>query len=370
MRTGLWLCLWTVGCGGGKSDSAMTDPATDPEPTELVAFLSQAGPHSAGYRVTEVSYESTSGTRTVRLGVWYPSSDSTGDNPRYNNLVPTDNAFLNATLADGGPWPVHVYSHGHQGYAEASGFFMEHLASHGLVVAAPDHTGNTTLDGASRDTEIYYLRTEDISASIDALLGASDELSFLSGALDPADISASGHSFGGYTLHALAGASFDVDLMAQCLDGSDTSAYCSTMDASKAAHLQAGLGDPRIQSFVSMAPGDFRLFGASGLAQVDRPILHMTGELDPQTGGDSDDIWAALQGGDHRRVDIAGGGHQTFTDFSGVLETMDGLIAPETGFTIVNVYATAWPLHHAGRVDATELFDGTLTVAPEASVMR
>ena len=33
---------------------------------------------------------------------------------------------------------------------------MSFMASHGYVVAAPDHTGNTTFDGSSRDTSIYY----------------------------------------------------------------------------------------------------------------------------------------------------------------------------------------------------------------------
>ena len=369
MRAGL--CVLLVACAGDKAvDSAAGDSGDDAEITDLVAFLAAPGEYTAGYRVTEVAYDSSEGPRTMRFGVWYPTSDTAGENPRYNNLVPTDNALLDATLADGGPWPLHVYSHGHQGYAEASGFFMEHLASHGFVVAAPDHTGNTTLDGGDRDTEIYYLRTEDIGASIDAVLAADGELGFLAGAVDGDDISASGHSFGGYTLHALAGAVFDDDLMAQCLDGSDTSAYCSTMTDDMAAHLQGGLADPRIGSFVSMAPGDFRLFGADGLSQTDRPILHMTGDLDPQTGGDSDDIWAALQDGINRRVDIAGGGHQTFTDFSGTLETMDGLIDAETGFVIVNTYATGWLLHQSGRIDASELFDGTLTVDPAANLLQ
>ena len=69
-------------------------------------------------------------------------------------------------------------------------------------------------------------------------------------------------------------------------------------------------------------------------------------------------------------MDIRGGGHQTFTDFSGVLETMDGLIEPETGFTIVNGFAAAWALHHAGHVDATPLFDGRLSIDAAATLMQ
>ena len=355
-------------CGGGAKDSGAVGATETVEPVDLLTQLSEPGPYTAGYRVTEVTYDSSEGARSLRFAVWYPSDATEGDFPRYNNLIETDGAFADVDVSADGPFPVHVYSHGHQGYAEASGFWMEHLASHGFIVAAPDHTGNTTFDGSDRATEIYYLRSEDIGASIDAVSAASGPLAFLSGKVDPTGITASGHSFGGYTLHSLAGASYDPALIAQCLDGSDTTAYCSTMDESKAAVLEAGLSDPRIEAFVSMAPGDYRLFGADGFAAIDRPVLHMTGDLDPQTGGVAEDIWSGLAGSIHRRVDIAGGGHQTFTDFSGVLETFDGLIDAPAGFRIVNVYGLGWMRHQRGELDAAELFDGTLAVDPAVTL--
>ena len=365
MRNGLFSVGLLVGCSGAAKDSGA------PAPVDLLTQLESAGPYTVGYRVTELDYASSEGTRTLRLAVWYPSSDTEGEAPRYNGLLESEGALLDAALASGGPFPVHVYSHGHQGYAEASGFFMEHLASHGFVVAAPDHTGNTTFDGADRATEIYYLRSEDLGATLDALAAAQGDLGFLAGKVDTTSgVTASGHSFGGYTLHNLAGATFDAAVIAACLDGSDTSSFCSTMDDAKAATFAAGLADPRFEAFVSMAPGDFRLFGAEGMGTIDRPILHMTGDLDPQTGGDSEAIWGALAGGMHRRVDIAGGGHQTFTDFSGVLETFDGLIDPEVGDRIVNVYGLGFLLHERGEVDAEALFNGSILVDEAVTLAR
>ncbi len=370
MRTMMWMVLGlSVGCGGGGKDSGGGSVGTT-EPVDLLPFLSEPGPYSAGFRATEVTYTSSEGARNLRFAVWYPTDDTEGTGPRYNGLVESDGAFEGAGLAAGGPFPLHVYSHGHQGYAEASGFLMEHLATHGFVVAAPDHTGNTTFDGSDRDTEIYFLRSEDIGASIDAVLAASADLAFLSGAVESSGITASGHSFGGYTLHGLAGATYDTALIDQCLDGSDTSAYCSTMDADNAAVLRGGLFDSRIEAFVSMAPGDFRLFGTAGFASIDRPVLHMTGTLDPQTGSVAEDIWGALAGRDHRRVDITGGGHQTFTDFSGILESFDGLVEPEVGFRVVDVYGLGWLLHQRGDIDATELFDGSLEVDGSVTVSQ
>ena len=362
MRGWMGLCGLVVACAGTDKDSGVSGADGGDEPVDLVTSLAEPGPYAVGFRATEVTYDSSEGARTLRFTVWYPSDATDGTHPRYNGLVESTVAWQDAELAAGGPFPAHVYSHGHQGYAEASGFWMEHLASHGFVVAAPDHTGNTTFDGSERLTEIYFLRAEDLGATIDTLAAPTGDLAFLSGAVDLEGLTASGHSFGGYTLHALAGATFDPDLIAQCLDGTDTSSYCSTMDDAAAARLAAGLTDPRITAFVSMAPGDFRLFGASGLAAVDRPILHMTGDLDPQTGSVAEDIWGALAGGPHRRVDIAGGGHQTFTDFSGVLETFDGLIEAERGFRIVDAYGLGWIHHQRGSLDATALFDGSLEV--------
>ncbi len=357
MRQSLLVVGLIMGCNGDTKDTGAGVAM------ELLTRLESAGPYSVGYRVTEIGYTSSEGARMLRLAVWYPSNDRDGTHPRYNGLIESQVALLNAELAGGEGFPVHVFSHGHQAYAEASGFFMEHLASHGFVVVAPDHTGNTTFDGAERATEIYALRSEDLGACLDALDGADSDLSFLAGRLETtAGVTASGHSFGGYTLHNLAGASFDRDLIARCLDGSDTSSFCSTMDEARANTFEAGLADSRFEAFVSMAPGDFRLYGTAGLAMVDRPILHMTGALDPQTGGDAEDIWSALAGGMHRRVDIDGGGHQTFTDFSGVLETFDGLIDADVGARIVNVYGLGWVLHQRGDLDASALFDGSLQV--------
>ncbi len=372
----LALCLGIAGCSGAAAtkpgarapDGDDTGPAADDTglPPLTLSGVGAPGPHRVGHRVETLTYTSTAGERSLRLALWYPTAAESGDPVRYNNILEAEGVLGNASPLPGAH-PLHVYSHGHQGYAEASGFFMEHLASHGFVVAAPDHTGNTTFDGSDRETAIYHLRAADISAVIDHLLaGGSVGLS-----PEPTGITASGHSFGGYTLHALLGAQYDPALIAACLDGSDTSAYCSTMTEADAALLAGGLADPRIVAGISMAPGDFRLFGTAGLAAVGTPLLHMTGTLDPQTGDDAAPIWDALAAADagHHRVDITGGGHMTFTDYSGVLESMDGLIPADRGFEIVDSYGLAWLAHQRGTLDAGPLFDGSVEVDSAAAVL-
>ena len=46
--------------------------------------------------------------------------------------------------------PFVLYSHASGGHARQSSFLSAHLASHGYVVAAADHTGNTAADSADR----------------------------------------------------------------------------------------------------------------------------------------------------------------------------------------------------------------------------
>ena len=72
-------------------------------------------------------------------------------------------------------YPVHVYSHGNMGFGGASPFLMRHFASHGWVVVAPDHTGNTFTDhDNSLMPELVFRRPKDIADSVDWLFEFPD----------------------------------------------------------------------------------------------------------------------------------------------------------------------------------------------------
>lgn len=369
------LLLLLAACGDkAGSDSGTSDDTGTAE--DLARTLVSPGPHGAGYVETEVSYadpvaglpgEEAAGSRTLRLAVWYPSSEETlGEEIRYGGVFLGDDVVEGAAWAEApaGGFPVAVYSHGHQGYAEASSFVAAHLASHGWVVLAPDHTGNTTFDGSDRETAIYIQRPHDLSAVLDAAL--EGELSALGGAeLDAGAVVALGHSFGGYGLFAAAGASYDAALQAECLSGADTSAYCSTMTEAHAEVLATGFSEPRVAAWLPMAPGDFRLFGAAGLAELETPVVLLSGELDPQVGDNPMQYWEALkQGGtaEHRHLEILGGGHQTFTDFSGSLEDFEGLISAEEADPVVlGTVLAAARLHGQGDATVQPVLDGEIT---------
>ncbi len=345
-------------------------PEAEPEPEpltaeELLVELTEWGPHQVGYQVTELDYTGSAGDRTLRLAWWYPTAGDDGIETAYLGIFPAPDVLEGATPAPGAPWPVAVYSHGHQGYAEASGVTMAHLASHGWLVVAPDHTGNTTFDGSDRATEIYFQRPEDISAVLDHVTAtpAGDPLA---GAASP--IVGLGHSFGGYTALALVGAAYDMATHTPaCADGTGPSSFCSTMTPEWEALFEGGLRDPRITAAVLMAAGDFDLFGAGGVAQVSAPVLQLTGALDADNSNtdDGDPIWAALTGAGDVRADILTAGHLTFSDVSGTLESAPGLVDADEGWRIIEAYVTAWGRRSLGDDSAEGVLDGTIEVSAD-----
>jgi predicted dienelactone hydrolase len=353
MRFPLFLLL--TACGPPDEEPLAVDPL------ELVTSL---GPFTPGYMEHELTYtEPTSGEpRTLRLALWYPSTETVGAEARYMGVFEAPGVLDEVTPA--ASVGTAVFSHGHQGYAENSGFLMAHLASHGLIVASPDHTGNTTFDGDNRDTEIYFQRSYDISAVLDFLPSIA-ELD-----ADAEAVLGIGHSFGSYTLHNLVGASFDPDLPADCVAGTGPSPFCSTWDDAFTDVFASGFTDPRIAAAVSMAAGDFDLYGAEGIADIAVPTLVMTGEHDSHTADTGEPMWSVLEGGEHRRVHILGGGHQTYTDFAGTLS--DGsTIDPDEGKRITAAYTLAWYLRQLENDPALDaILDGDVAVSAEAQLSR
>src|SRR5262249_58892108 len=110
-----------------------------------------------------------------------------------------------------GTFPVVLFSHGNDGIRFQSFFFAAHLASHGFIVATPDHHGNTFVDSLLGivDPNVAVNRPLDMSFLIDQLLAFDAEPgNFFDSAIDPGRIGMSGHSFGGYTTFAVAGGTF------------------------------------------------------------------------------------------------------------------------------------------------------------------
>jgi len=196
-----------------KGEIAASEDATNPDAHSPEAFsweLDASGPFQVGYRTLEFSYDAVGDgeQRPIKLSLWYPTEDSSGDPGSYLGLLEDPLVFTDAALAPpvyGETYPVHVHSHGHQGFAGSTNFLMRHFASHGWVVAAPDHRGNTLIDNIDpRPAWMYTVRPSDITATLDTLanLPAEDPLA---SKLATERVLMSGHSYGGYTTFVSAG---------------------------------------------------------------------------------------------------------------------------------------------------------------------
>lgn len=315
------------------------------------------GPYGVGYRIWEATYDLLGEQRTIAVQVWYPTEDTDGEEVAYTAGFPDPEALLDASLAEpvyDGHFPVMAYSHGWQGYGGSSAFLMRHYASHGWVVVAPDHTGNTFMD--HRDplpTAIYVARPNDVSVALDAL----EDDAVLGAASDTSHVLLSGHSFGAYTTWASLGARFD-GAEAKCDAGDVPEGTCT--DAERDA-FAAGFRDPRVVATIPMAGDlDRSWFGEAGELSAEGPVLFMGGTMD-----DVGQVAQFDQMGDiaFTWLELEGGCHQTFgIGTCGSLDT-------DEGYAMVDTYALAFGRRHVlgdttmdGILDGSELIDARATV--------
>lgn len=182
------------------------------------------GPFPVGARSGQVVDAGRDG-RQLPFEVWYPAAlryggldlnRSTQD--RYT-VRPDAPALRQAAVRDApaqtGRYPLVVFSHTSYGHRRQSTFLCTHLASHGYVVAAADHTGNTftdltdrvtaavTLSQVERDAYVRQIiadRVPDLRLIVDHLLdGDTGEIS---GQIDRLRLGLIGWSFGGWAVLA------------------------------------------------------------------------------------------------------------------------------------------------------------------------
>ena len=182
------------------------------------------GPHAAAV----VTVELERGERRLPVELWYPASEGYADldlneatRDSYE-ILPGLPAVFQDAVRDASPrkgkFPLVAFSHGYGGHRRQSTFLCTHLASHGYVVAAVDHTGNTVqnvleavvaqqsgrpfTDPFTVLRQYAELRPGDVSFMIDRVL---DDAGELAANIDPERIGMMGHSFGGWTTLAVTG---------------------------------------------------------------------------------------------------------------------------------------------------------------------
>jgi hypothetical protein len=134
------------------------DAQEGPKP-EAVGLRPDAPPYAlhGPYWVGTRDYMIGGDGHPLALTVWYPALNPDGAEESITYHIDTaaklpfelpdwyESIVLGHALADappdvsGGPYPLVVYSHGFGIYRQSAAYMLEHLASYGFVVIAPDH---------------------------------------------------------------------------------------------------------------------------------------------------------------------------------------------------------------------------------------
>ncbi|MCG9628318.1 alpha/beta fold hydrolase [Vibrio mediterranei] len=213
--------------------------------------------------------------RPINTTIWYPTRDTSdttliGDNPAFIGTQ-----VVKDTEIQSGTFPVVLLSHGYRGNWRNQNWLATKLASRGYIVAAADHPGTTTFDQSPKQAAKWWERPRDMSRILDYLLSKTPWKQ--SASVD--NVTAIGHSLGGWTVMQLAGAKMDrPTFKTNCLIYPNPRTCGLTeelgLDKVQAEEPnQKDFSDPRIQRVVSLDLGLARSFSVSSLKDIKVPTL-------------------------------------------------------------------------------------------------
>jgi len=273
-----------------------------------VVTPSEPGRFAVG-RSTFTAVDDARAGRTLTLDAWYPVDpiDDVGPFSVYDLLfagIESDVARADVPVSREGPFPLIVFSHGSNGIRFQSYFLMEALASHGFLVVAPDHAGNTAADPIFGSVDPFPVvavnRPLDVSFTIDVMLARNeDPLDPFRGRVHPKRIGVTGHSFGAFTALAM---------------------------ASGFAMIPP---DPRVRVIAPISPAA-AILSDEELRSIRVPTLVLGGTSDITTPIDPNSVraFALPKARPRYRVDIEKAGHSSFTNICDIGDALIGAGLP------------------------------------------
>jgi predicted dienelactone hydrolase len=285
--------------------------------------LTEPGPY--GVRLQAMTFvDESRDDWELKTFIWYPADKTKGTPIKPGGLVlkdaPPDRS--------GAPYPLIVYSHGWTRTPAELSDTLEHLASQGYVVAAPQHYDTQPIRFELVD------RPLDILLVLDGLAALTE--GDLAGMIDTDNVGLMGYSMGAdATLEMLGLLRDPVHFASWCAEHPDLATWdCNPppshgqtpLDEITTYRAQLGLqntpdgqwapfGDERIRAVLAMAPGEFPLTTQDMLAAVTTPtmILHGTKDAYCDYECNAVRIYTDLGTEDRYLISVINGDHTTFT---------------------------------------------------------
>lgn len=312
-----------------------------PQVVEALSSYAEWGPYAVGTTGTEI--EAAGG---LEITMWYPGRhrEDLQEPIEYDYVVKMGNPLGETAVASyagravrdapfdlsARPYPLVVLSPGFAMGSSTYAWLAEHLASHGLVVIAPEHGEqlDANLDAFWQAT---ITRPQDVQAVFAYVDGQASAGGKLEGFVDPENAAVIGHSYGGFTALAAAGARMDsAAFKSHCAEAQAANHPAYWLCEETLPHLDemaalAGLesvpeglwpdwSDPRVDAVIAMA-GDAYMFGPSGLSGISAPLMAIGGTADE----DAPYLWGTQPSFEHTAsprkvlVGLIDGGHMLFT---------------------------------------------------------
>jgi hypothetical protein len=294
----------------------------------------EMGPYPIGIRTLQLP--ETAGFGQVYVEVWYPAAQpgellSSYDFYGYQvpaagfRDVPGDSTAISYLI---------VFSHGLGGVRQQNWSMAERLASHGFIVAAPDHPGTTTLDlirGYDNLKEPLLKRPGTVIAAADLIFdGAAADLQPIGNTYGLI-----GHSLGAFTALFLGGAELDLEAYAEACAADDRPMQCDLIgpiEATPEELASIAPPDPRVWTTILQSPSGQFALKSDSLGEVPRPFIQAGDRDDPE--GTALPTFALLPEGTKMAL-YEGGGHNGPTNIcaiEAIATFSDDCQGPAAGF--------------------------------------